>query len=257
MNKLTELFKRKQQNLLALYFTAGYPKIEDMPGIIAGFESSEADILEIGIPFSDPMADGPVIQKSGQQALENGMTVGKMFEILKEIKTSKPLVVMSYFNPIFKFGVEEFCKRCKETGIDGMIIPDLPFNEFDKSYKKIFDQHGLSFIPLVTDKTNDERLQKAIEIGSGFLYLASAHITTGSNSNMDFSKEFKVKIRQIQNQIPVMIGFGIGSHTQFIKASSVSNGAIVGSAFIRVLENTKDAKKETIDFTRTIKRGIP
>jgi tryptophan synthase alpha chain len=255
MNKLTELFKRKQQNLLALYFTAGFPEIKDMAGIIAGFEASEADILEIGIPFSDPMADGPVIQKSGQQALENGMTVAKMFEILKDTETFKPLVVMSYFNPIFKFGVEDFCQRCKETGIDGMIIPDLPFDEFDKSYKRIFNKHGLSFIPLVTDKTNNERLQKAIEVGSGFLYLASAHITTGSKSELKFSKDFQDKIIQIQKQIPVMIGFGIGNHTQFIKASSVSNGAIVGSAFIRVLEHSKNTRKETIDFARNIKIG--
>jgi len=256
MNNLTELFKIKQQNLLALYFTAGFPAIEDMPEIIGGFEASDADILEIGIPFSDPMADGPVIQKSGQKALENGMTVAKMFEILGGIKSNKPKVVMSYFNPIFKFGVEEFCKQCKKTNIDGMIIPDLPFDEFDESYKKVFDLYGLSFIPLVTDKTSDERLQKAIEIGPGFLYLASAHITTGSKSNLGFSKGFREKINQIQKKIPVMIGFGIGNHSQYLKACTVSDGAIVGSAFIRALEQTDDVKKETVDFVKKIKSDL-
>ena len=255
MNRLKKLFDRKKQNLLALYFTAGFPAIENMAEIIYSFETSDADILEIGIPFSDTMADGPVIQKSGLQALKNGMSVALMFEILKEIKTSKPKVVMSYFNPIFKFGMENFCRKCAETEIDGMIIPDLPFDEFEKSYKKIFNKYELSFIPLVTDTTSDERLQKAIEIGSGFLYLASAHITTGSISGMDFSLEFKGKIKQIQKQIPVMIGFGIGNHAQFNKACIVSNGAIIGSAYIRTLEKTNDIRRETIDFVKSIKQG--
>ncbi len=255
MNRLTKLFERKQQNLLALYFTAGFPHIEDMTEIISAFEASEADILEIGIPFSDPMADGPVIQKSGQQALENGMTILKMFEILKEVKTSKPKVVMSYFNPIFNFGVERFCRQCSKNEIDGMIIPDLPFDEFEKSCMGLFDKHGLSFIPLVTDKTSDERLQKAIGIGSGFLYLASAHITTGSKSGLEFSKSFREKIKHIQKQIPVMIGFGIGNHEQFNKVCAVSNGAIIGSAYIRALEGAMDIKQDTVKFVRRIKKG--
>jgi tryptophan synthase alpha chain len=255
-NKLTELFDKNQQDLLALYFTAGFPKPENMVEIIDAFEASDADILEIGIPFSDPMADGPVIQKSGQLALKNGMTVKKMFDILKGVKSSKPMVVMSYFNPIFKFGVDAFCRNCNDAKIDGMIIPDLPFDEFEKSYKEIFDQHGLSFIPLVTDLTSDKRLQQAISIGSGFLYLASAHITTGSKSGLEFSEGFKEKIKQIQKQIPVMIGFGIRNHEQFRKACTVSNGAIIGSAYIGELEKAKDIRGGTIDFVNRIKQGM-
>ncbi len=256
MNRLTKLFERKQQNLLALYFTAGFPQIDDMAEIISAFEASEADILEIGIPFSDPMADGPVIQKSGQQALEHGMSVMKMFEILKEVKTSKPKVVMSYFNPIFNFGAERFCQQCVKNEIDGVIIPDLPFDEFEKSCMGLFGKHGLSFIPLVTDKTSDERLQKAIDIGSGFLYLASGHITTGSKSVLGFSRSYHQKINHIQKQILVMIGFGIGNHKQFSMACEVGNGAIIGSAYIRALEGAMDIKQDTVKFVRMIKTGL-
>lgn len=253
MNKLTEIFKNKQ-NLLALYFTAGFPEVDDFPKIMAGFEASDADILEIGIPFSDPMADGPVIQKSGQRALENDMTVEKLFEMLEQVPLGKPKVIMTYLNPVFRFGAEKFCEKAAKSGIDGLIIPDLPFEEFEREYAEIFRKNNLHYIPLITDKTNDERLKMATRIGSGFIYLASAHIITGSKTGLDFSKEFKNKITELQKSLPVMIGFGIRKHDQYMAASSISNGAIIGTAFIQVLENSGDVYQETIDFVKEIKR---
>lgn len=253
MNKLTEIFKNKQ-DLLALYFTAGFPEIEDFPKVIAGFEASDADILEIGIPFSDPMADGPVIQKSGQRALENGMAVEKLFELMEQIPPGKPKVIMTYLNPVFRFGMKEFCEKAASSGIDGMIIPDLPFEEFESEYAEIFRKNKLHYIPLITDKTNDERLTMATRTGSGFIYLASAHIITGSKTGLDFSPGFKNKITELQKSLPVMIGFGIRNQDQYLAASSISNGAIIGTAFIQALEKSDDVYQETIDFVKEIKK---
>lgn len=251
MDKLTDIFNKKE-NLLALYFTAGFPEIDDFSGIIAGFEDSNADILEIGIPFSDPMADGPVIQKSGQRALENGMTVKKLFELLGKIKPGKPKVIMTYFNPVFRYGVERFCQRAADVGISGLIIPDLPFEVFEQDYMDIFRKNKLHYIPLITDKTSDERLETVKRIGSGFVYLASAHIITGSSTGLEFSEAFKMKITDLQKSIPVMIGFGIRNHQQFRAATAISNGAIIGSAFIQALEKSNDVYRTTIDFATDV-----
>ena len=256
MNKLTEIFKHKQ-DLLALYFTAGFPEIDDFQKIIAGFEDSDADILEIGIPFSDPMADGPVIQKSGQRALQNGMTVERLFDLLEKTGPGKPKVIMTYFNPVFRYGIEKFCERASGFGISGMIIPDLPFEAFESEYFDVFRKHKLHYIPLITDKTSDKRLEMAKRIGSGFVYLASAHIITGSQTGLQFSMEFREKIRKLQKTLPVMIGFGIRNHDQYTAASAISNGAIIGSAFIQALENSGDVYQETIDFVRSIKGAAP
>lgn len=253
MNKLTEIFKSKN-NLLALYFTAGFPEIGDFPKVIAGFEDSNADILEIGIPFSDPMADGPVIQKSGQRALENGMTVVKLFELLEDVPRGKPKVIMTYLNPVFNYGIEKFCEKAAKCGIDGMIIPDLPFEEFELEYAQIFSRNKLHFIPLITDKTNDSRLEMANRIGSGFIYLASAHIITGSKTGLEFSADFKNKINDLQKNFPVMIGFGISNHEQYKAASDISNGAIIGTAFIQALEKSDDVYRETIAFVKRVKK---
>jgi tryptophan synthase alpha chain len=252
MNKLTELFKYKA-DVLALYFTAGFPEISDFEKIIAGFEGSNADILEIGIPFSDPMADGPVIQKSGQKALENGMNVELLFKLLEGLKPGKPKVIMTYFNPVYRYGVEKFCEHAAKTNIDGMIIPDLPFEVFESEYMGIFKKHKLHYIPLITDKTNDHRLKMATRIGSGFIYLASAHIITGSKTGLEFSVDFKNKIKELQKSLPVMIGFGIRSHVQYRAASDTSNGAIIGTAFINQLENSSDVYRTTINFVEEMK----
>lgn len=253
MNKLTELFKNKK-DLLALYFTAGFPEISDFEKIVAGFEASDADILEIGIPFSDPMADGPVIQKSGQRALENGMTVQKLFEVLEKIKPGKPRVIMTYLNPVYRYGVEKFCKKAAAAHINGLIIPDLPFEVFENEYLEIFNQNNLHFIPLITDKTNTDRLAMAIRLGSGFIYLASAHIITGSKTGLEFSEDFRNKIIELQKSLPVMIGFGIRNHEQYLAASKISNGAIIGTAFINQLENSTDVYRTTVKFVEEVKK---
>jgi tryptophan synthase alpha chain len=252
MNKLTDRFKNRK-GLLALYFTAGFPQISDFKKIISGFEDSTADILEIGIPFSDPMADGPVIQKSGQKALDNGMNIEKIFDLMRDLKPGKPKVIMSYINPIFKYGVEKFCEKAAEAHIDGMIIPDLPFEVFEDKYREIFQKHKLHYIPLITDKTSDSRLELATGIGSGFIYLASAHIITGNKTTLDFSPDFKAKIKNIQKSLPVMIGFGIRNHEQYLKASEISNGAIIGTAFINSLEHSENTYETTVSFAKDIK----
>jgi tryptophan synthase alpha chain len=254
MNKLTELFSQKS-DLLALYFTAGYPQISDIAAIISGFENSAADILEIGIPFSDPMADGPVIQNSGRQALENGMTVEKLFEILKTLPAGKPKVIMTYFNPVYRFGVERFCRMAREADIQGLIVPDLPFEIVADEYHDVFKKYHLHFIPFITDKTNDARLELALKIGSGFIYLASAHIITGGQTGLSFSEDFTGKIKKLQQTLPVMIGFGIRDHEQYRKACQISNGAIVGTAFIQALEKSTDAFQTTINFSAAMKVG--
>lgn len=254
MNKLTQLFREKS-DLLALYFTAGFPQISDIAAIISGFERGDADILEIGIPFSDPMADGPVIQKSGQQALTNGMTVEKLFEILKTLPPGKPKVIMTYFNPVFRFGVERFCRMARKADIQGLIVPDLPFEIVADEYHDAFKKYQLHFIPFITDKTADERLELALKIGSGFIYLASAHIITGGQTGISFSNAFIGKIKKLQQTLPVMIGFGIRNHEQYRKACQISNGAIVGTAFIRALENSQSAFQTTIAFSQEMKAG--
>jgi len=254
MNKLTELFKNKK-DLLALYFTAGFPEISDLEKIVAGFEDSDADILEIGIPFSDPMADGPVIQKSGQKALVNGMNVELLFKLLESIKPGKPKVIMTYLNPVYRFGIEKFCMKASAANIDGLIIPDLPFEEFESEYMEIFEKHKLHYIPLITDKTNVKRLEMATRLGSGFIYLASAHIITGSKTGLEFSVDFRKKIKELQKSLPVMIGFGIRSNEQYRAASDISNGAIIGTAFINQLENSSDVYRTTINFVEEVKKS--
>jgi tryptophan synthase alpha chain len=253
MNKLSEIFRHKT-GLLALYFTAGFPEMSDFAKIIAGFEASDADILEIGIPFSDPMADGPVIQKSGQKALDNGMSVQRLFEMLKSIPPGKPKVMMTYFNPVFRFGVKEFCREAASAQINGLIIPDLPLEAFEDDYSEIFLQNNLHYIPLITDKTSNDRLKKALRLGSGFVYLASAHMITGNRADMEFSTHFKAKIKTLQNALPVMIGFGIRDHQQYRTASAIGNGAIIGTAFINAIENSDNVYQTTIDFVKTIKQ---
>lgn len=254
MNKLTELFKHKK-DLLALYFTAGFPEISDFEKIITGFEDSDADILEVGIPFSDPMADGPVIQKSGQKALENGMNVELLFKLLEGLKPGKPKVIMTYLNPVYRFGVEKFCMQASAANIDGLIIPDLPFEVFESEYLEVFKKNKLHYIPLITDKTNELRLEMASRVGSGFIYLASAHIITGSKTGLEFSEGFRKKIKELQKALPVMIGFGIRNHEQYRAASDISNGAIIGTAFINQLENSSDVYRTTISFAKEVKKS--
>jgi tryptophan synthase alpha chain len=236
-NKIIELFKRKNKRVLSIFFTAGYPSLNDTNEIIKLLEMHGADMIEIGIPFSDPLADGPVIQKSSEEALKNGMTLKLLFEQLKNLRQEVkiPIVLMGYLNPILQFGMENFVLKCKEIGIDGVILPDLPPDVYCDNYKNLFEENQISFIFLVTSKTSAERIKFIDSISSGFIYLVSFSGTTGKK--VEFDKGGYSNIHSLQLNNPIMIGFGISDNETFEQACTFSNGVIIGSAFIKALEN--------------------
>ena len=234
-NRITSLFKRKERNILSIYFTAGYPALNDTLTIIKELEKNGADLIEIGMPFSDPVADGPVIQHSSEIALENGMTINLLFEQLKEIRktVSIPLILMGYLNPVMQYGVEEFCTKCHETGIDGTIIPDLPLEVYEEEYKAIFEKHLLSNIFLITPQTPEERIIKIDSLSTGFIYMVSSSSTTGvkESENNDQISYFE-RIQTMNLRSGRLIGFGISDKSSFLRACIYANGAIIGSAFV-------------------------
>lgn len=246
-NRIQNLFEKKTKNILSIYFTAGYPKLESTVDIIENLSFSGVDLIEIGIPFSDPVADGPVIQNSSSIALNSGMTLKKLFSQIKNIRkiTDIPLILMGYFNPIFKFGVEDFCKNASEIGIDGVIIPDLPFDVYLSDYKPVFNDNNILNIFLVTPQTTDERINKIVQFSEGFIYLVSSSSTTGNkNINEDFLKIYSQKFDRYNKKINKLIGFGIKDNQSFTTACRYANGAIIGTAFIKAI--SKNTDKETI-----------
>ena len=227
---------QEDKKLLSIYFTAGYPNLDDTVTTIQNLEKNGVDMIEIGLPFSDPLADGPTIQESSTQALQNGMTSTLLFEQLKDVRktVSIPLILMGYFNPMLQYGVEAFCKKCQEVGIDGLIIPDLPVEIYHEDYKDIFERYGLLNVFLITPQTSDARIRYMDSISDGFIYMVSSASTTGSQSG--FGKEqtdyFK-RIADLKLENPQIIGFGISNHETFSQAIQYAKGAIIGSAFIK------------------------
>ncbi len=239
MNRINNLFK-KDKKILSIYFTAGFPQLNDTVPIIETLAKNGVDLIEIGIPFSDPLADGPTIQASSKIALDNGMTVSLLFEQLQNIrqKVSIPLVIMGYFNPIMQFGVENFCRKCVEIGIDGLIIPDLPLEIYINEYKTLFDSNGLINIFLITPQTSNERIKKIDKISKGFIYMVSSAGVTGAKQQF-FGEEQLLYFKRIADlglKTPQIVGFGISNHKTFEQASLYTNGAIIGSAFIKFIE---------------------
>ena len=237
-NRLNELFASKKEPLLSIYFTAGYPEIDSTLKVAEALEKAGADFLEIGFPYSDPLADGPVIQQSSQKALSNGMTIERLFEQLKELRqrVSIPVLLMGYFNPVLQYGVEKFCKSCADAGVDGVIVPDLPMYEYEGMYQDCFRSSGISNIFLITPQTSDERIRKIDELSDGFIYLLSSSSTTGKSLALnDQADQYFSRIRDMNLKNPTMIGFGISNKESFQKASEYTRGAIVGSAFVRIL----------------------
>jgi len=235
-NRINTLFRIKKQNILSVYFTAGYPRLEDTVEIIQALENAGADMVEIGIPFSDPTADGPVIQHSNEVALKNGMTLKVLFQQLAHVrdKVKIPLLLMGYFNPVFRFGVEQFCRKCRETGIDGVILPDLPPEEFSATYKDYFKKNQLHHILLITPQTPDERIREIDRLSTGFIYMVSSASTTGSaNKGSDSQSAYFEKVRQMELANPCLIGFNISDRLTFKNAGNYAAGGIIGSAFIR------------------------
>ena len=254
-NRLTELFQKKGKNLLNIYFTAGYPGVDDTCKIIKALDESGADMIEIGMPFSDPLADGPTIQKSSELALENGMTIKLLFEQLKSIRNevSLPILLMGYLNPVLQYGIEAFCKKCAEVGIDGIILPDLPFDEYNERYKQIFEANNLSNVFLVTPQTSPQRLKKIDESTQGFIYVVSTNSTTGNSKSIQDAKEYFESIQNANLANPYMIGFNIHDKETFEFATKYAHGAIIGSAFIKMLTDSKNLETDIKSFISSIK----
>ena len=253
MNRINKVLKEKK-NILSIYFTAGYPNINDTEEIITKLSECDVDMIEIGLPFSDPLADGPTIQESSTIALNNGMNSIKLFDQLKEIrkKTDIPLIIMGYFNPILQFGVEEFCKKCNTVGIDGLIIPDLPVEIFEKDYKHIFDENNLLNMFLITPQTSDERIRFIDKVSKGFIYMVSSFSITGAVNSFDENqKKYFKRINSMDLNSKLLIGFGISNNKTFLDAIKNSRGAIIGSAFIKFIKN--NGKENVNDFINLIR----
>jgi tryptophan synthase alpha chain len=238
MNRLQNLFAQKNNNLLSIYFTAGYPELNTTVDIAEALEKAGVDFLEVGFPYSDPVADGPTIQHSSEQALENGMTLNVLFEQLKDLRkrVSIPILLMGYINPIVQYGIERFCKKAAEVGVDGIIVPDLPIYEYEKHYSNYFKDNGLSNIFLVTPNTTEERIRKIDGLSNSFIYLLSSSSITGSNLQVSAGiEDYYKRIKAMQLKNPTIIGFGISNQSSYNKACEYANGAIVGSAFVKHL----------------------
>lgn len=239
MNRINQKLK-EDKKLLSIYFTAGYPNIDDTVTTIQNLEKSGVDMIEIGLPFSDPLADGPTIQASSTQALKNGMTSELLFEQLKDIRQSIsiPLIIMGYFNPLLQYGVEAFCKKCQEVGVDGLIIPDLPVDVYNEQYKATFENYGLINVFLITPQTSDERIQFIDSISNGFIYMVSSASTTGAKVGFGHTQtDYFERIANMNLKNPQIVGFGISNNETFTQATKHAKGAIIGSAFIKHVSN--------------------
>jgi tryptophan synthase alpha chain len=253
MNRIQQKLQ-EDKKLLSIYFTAGFPELNNTVTVIKELEKSGVDMIEIGLPFSDPLADGPTIQASSTQALKNGMTTKLLFEQLKDIRKEVqiPLLIMGYFNPMMQYGIEKFCKQCQEVGIDGLIIPDLPVDVYHEHYQAIFEQHGLSNVFLITPQTSEERIRYIDSISNGFIYMVSSASTTGAKTGFgNEQKTYFKRIASLQLNNPQIVGFGISNHETFTEATQYAKGAIIGSAFIKHLSN--DGVQNINQFIASIK----
>ncbi|MDP4851584.1 MAG: tryptophan synthase subunit alpha [Saprospiraceae bacterium] len=255
LNRLTKLFENNRENLLTVYFTAGYPKLDDTETIICSLAESGANIIEIGIPYSDPLADGPVIQESGMAAIDNGMTLQVLFNQLTDIrtKTQVPLILMGYFNQLLQYGVDKFLDDCVKTGIDGLIIPDLPLMEYEQFYKDKLTQRNISISFLITPQTEESRIHKVDALSTGFIYVVSDSSITGMKTGISNQQiSYFERIKSLQLRTPQLIGFGISDRESYLTASKYANGAIIGSAFIKHLKDKNEVDNATADFINLI-----
>ena len=253
MNRINKTLNQDKK-LLSIYFTAGFPQLEDTVPILEQLQEAGVDMIELGLPFSDPLADGPTIQESSTQALRNGMTTDKLFTQLEGIRDHihVPLIVMGYFNPMMQYGVERFCKRCQEVGIDGLIIPDLPADVYHEQYQSLFQQYGLLNMFLITPQTPDERILYIDQISEGFIYMVSSAATTGAQGSFgDTQQHYFQRIADMKLQSKLLVGFGISNAETYQAAVAHSQGAIIGSAFIKHLE--ANGNQSVQEFVKTIR----
>ena len=253
MNRINQTLNQDKK-LLSIYFTAGFPQLEDTVPILKQLQEAGVDMIELGLPFSDPLADGPTIQESSTQALRNGMTSDKLFTQLEGIRECihVPLIVMGYFNPMMQYGVERFCKRCQEVGIDGLIIPDLPADVYHTQYQSLFQQYGLLNMFLITPQTPDERIRYIDQVSEGFIYMVSSAATTGAQGSFgDTQQHYFQRIADMKLQSKLLVGFGISNAETYQAAVAHSQGAIIGSAFIKHLE--ANGNQSVRDFVKTIR----
>ena len=253
MNRINKTLNQDKK-LLSIYFTAGFPQLQDTVPILEQLQEAGVDMIELGLPFSDPLADGPTIQESSTQALRNGMTTDKLFTQLEGIRDHihVPLIVMGYFNPMMQYGVERFCKRCQEVGIDGLIIPDLPADVYHEQYQSLFQQYGLLNMFLITPQTPDERILYIDQISEGFIYMVSSAATTGAQGSFgDTQQHYFQRIADMKLQSKLLVGFGISNAETYQAAVAHSQGAIIGSAFIKHLE--ANGNQSVQEFVKTIR----
>lgn len=248
MNKINQLFQTKKKNILSIFFTAGYPTVNSASTITKSLESKGVDMVEIGMPYSDPLADGPIIQQSSAIAIQNGMTIDLLFQQLNELKgqVNIPLILMGYYNPVLQYGIEKFCSKAASVGVSGVILPDLPIHEYTTKYQKYFDDYNLRIVYLITPQTPDERVRLIDSISKGFIYAVSSSSTTGKSSDFTENQiEYLKRINSLGLKNPIIVGFGIHNKTTLDTAWRYANGAIVGSAFIKQLTDCSDIEMAT------------
>ncbi len=256
MNRLDQLFATKKKNILNIFFTAGHPNLENTKDIILSLEKAGVDLIEVGIPYSDPLADGPTIQASSMKALKNGMTVELLFNQVQAARahTQVPLILMGNFNQVMQFGEERFFRKCKEVGVDGLILPDLPVYVFEDTYKKYFDELDLRMTFLITPQTSEERLRQIDTLTKGFIYMVSRSSITGAKSDITNQQlAYFNRVNDMGLKNPRLIGFGISNHATYATACQYSSGAIIGSAFIKALEKATDLDATIQEFVEMIR----
>ena len=254
-NRLHTLFKNKKKPLLSVFYTAGFPTLNDTGRIAASLEKAGADLVEIGIPFSDPVADGPTIQQSNKVALDNGISLAIILKQVKEIRKSVnlPIILMGYLNPVMQYGIEKFANDAAAAGVDGVILPDMPVPEYEREYRKVFEDAGLLLTFLISPTTSDDRIKKIDGLSKGFIYAVSASATTGAKSGFASEQiQYFDRLKKMKLKSPFLIGFGISNKETFFQASEYSAGAIVGSAFVNMLKDSKDIEKDVDVFVKNL-----
>ncbi|HPT21430.1 MAG TPA: tryptophan synthase subunit alpha [Bacteroidales bacterium] len=257
MNRINKLFQTRKGKILSIYFTAGYPSIDSTVEILKALEAAGADMVEIGMPFSDPVADGPVIQNSSQQALNNGMSVKLLFRQLENIReqVNIPLLLMGYLNPVVHFGINEFCMKCEEVGIDGVILPDLPADVFVEEYSYDFKRHNLHNIFLITPRTTESRIHEIDKLSDGFIYMVSSASTTGARDSFSAKDvEYFSRISKMRLNNNCLVGFGVSNKKTFSQVCDYTSGAIIGSAFVKMLNEKGTGSKGIKNFIDAIRQ---